>query len=296
MLSARCFIPQLDQNSSFAYDDLECNGFNYGTGWAKNWTSVPNNELSIETGDGAFEGTYGLGFGTGSSGTASPTANRTIEIPASNETTQSISIEFEAKKSNIGGDDIVTAYLCDISFTCFPIHVWDSTTPSGWIHFSYTMSEPTADLSPGTITVLINASGLDGSGDGVFFDNFNLTRIYDFNQSQYQEVKGAGELHVTNYPQQNALETYLTFSTLPEPILLSNHDACLNDTHLQKTLTYELCISGNCDDIQREEIIPCDYGCSNNICVPPPWISIGIGLIFALIISVTVYWIWRRGT
>jgi hypothetical protein len=93
------------------------------------------------------------------------------------------------------------------------------------------------------------------------------------------QVQGLAE--VLRYQAQN-VQIVTTTDTCSDPNTLNHH---VNTTN---------CIAEHCYTSEFDSKETCLYGCKNNICVPPPWMSIGIGLIIALIISVTVYWIWRR--
>lgn len=286
MLSSRCYIPQIDQNESFAWDDFECNDFDCGAGWSSDWTAIPSNEIAITT-SASHDGIYGLDFGDG--GSASPEANRTLLLPSDNTTINYIVLTFWAKKAHIAGDDVVWFYFCDSSDICSQMQTWNVISPGTWQYYSYTFSDTIYDLTPGTITIKFNATNLDGTGDGLFLDTFNITRFYDFNQSQYQEVNGAGEIHVSDIP----FETYMEFATLPEPILESNHDFCIDNVTMGKTLTWEQCIGNNCRLVSRNETEPCPYGCFGNEtvgrCNPEPFDRITfIALIFLVIIVIIV--------
>jgi len=92
-------------------------------------------------------------------------------------------------------------------------------------------------------------------------------------------VQGLAE--VLRYQAQN-VQVVTTTDTCADSVTLNHH---VNSTN---------CIAENCwtNEFDSQEV--CLYGCKNNICVPPPWMSIGLGLIIAIIISISVYWAWRR--
>lgn len=115
-------------------------------------------------------------------------------------------------------------------------------------------------------------------------DPFNTSPLMDrwylewvINDTYRDEIRGSGEVHVSNIP----FETYLAFSVLPEPLLVSNHDYCIDNDTMGKTLTYEICVDGSCSEISRNETIPCNHGCYENKCNPTPFdVTVWIMLFF----------------
>lgn len=69
--------------------------------------------------------------------------------------------------------------------------------------------------------------------------------------------------------------------------LVSNHDYCIDNQTLGKSLTYEYCIGSECKTIVKNETIPCDFGCENDQCVNPTmnWLFVGGFIVFLLALA-----------
>jgi hypothetical protein len=94
-----------------------------------------------------------------------------------------------------------------------------------------------------------------------------------------QEVRGGGEVHVSNLAK---------FFDSFETSLVSNHDYCLDNTTLRKELIVQKCVDTLCYNITKFEDMVCNYGCDTerNTCLEPPFIRWGyiVGLFIAGII------------
>lgn len=230
MASAKCYMPQLDINATFAFDNIECGNVNCGQGWSTNWLEYPTGTISIKT--TGYTGTYRLTM-TGTS-SATPQINRSMIMTSGNTTTNSIVVNFYARKQNIAGDDYIYFWFCDGS-NCYNLQTWSAVSPAGWELFSYTLDSGTYNLTNGaTIKLKFNATGLDGSGDGLDLDDFNITRIYDFNRTDYFEIKGAGEINVLSFNSSDLVESIWTYYNRT----LTSFDfiVLINDTNILNTL------------------------------------------------------------
>lgn len=147
------------------------------------------------------------------------------------------------------------------------------------------------------IQVEICARRLSGANptDLIFWYNSNyynssfMINTLDYDYPLDFVVGGSSEVLVSDLP----FETYVEFATLPEPVLESNHDFCIDNNTLGKTLTWELCVAGRCDNVSRNETIICDYGCYGNMtagqCNPRPVDRVMILiLLFIFVIGVIV--------
>lgn len=137
-------------------------------------------------------------------------------------------------------------------------------------------------LNPTDVTFWYNSNTYNSS---VTINTLDYVQPLDF------IVGGASEVHVSDIP----FETYLEISTLPEPILVSNHDYCIDNNTLGRTLTWELCVRNRCELVTRNETIPCNYGCSNNMCLPSPWNTLIIAIIIAVVIIIVIWWFTKEG-
>jgi len=125
-------------------------------------------------------------------------------------------------------------------------------------------------------------------------------------------VNGSG-VYIVSYmssvSQYNAhYRLYITYDNDPDfltPALLqwefeqsmkleSNHDYCINSTHLGKDLLYSYSVNNETSNVTRSEVITCNYGCDSDRseCIPDPvtryaWLLV---LIFGFIVAMIILW------
>ncbi|RLG45325.1 MAG: hypothetical protein DRN81_02040 [Thermoproteota archaeon] len=76
--------------------------------------------------------------------------------------------------------------------------------------------------------------------------------------------------------------------------VVTTTDTCDDANTLNHHVNTTNCIGDNCFVTEFDSKQTCLYGCTNNMCRPPPYISILVGILIAAVISSLVYWAWRR--
>ena len=176
------------------------------------------------------------------------------------------------------------------------------------VYFNDTGTEMPFDSSS-MLQVEICARRISGANptDLIFWYNNNsynssfLIHTLDYDDPLDFVVGGSSEIHVSDIP----YETYIAFATLPEPVLQSNHDICLdNETHI-KILTWEQCVGNVCKNVSQNQTEYCPFGCYGNLtygnCNPAPFdrtlflIFLVIGIMAVVIGSAVIYERFSRG-
>jgi hypothetical protein len=165
---------------------------------------------------------------------------------------------------------------------------------------------PTLSISVNNKSCLTNSiTASIGSGqyvaDFLCTNNINTTGNYTIYLNSSKTINNvhyrAWFTYITDLSNQTAelksdiaLEVWKQFFALGTPPQMSSTEYyCENDTILIKNRTIEVCQKSKCENIIGIEKIKCDYGCRNNECVPPPWITYAI--IFVLIIVASFIYI-----
>lgn len=99
-------------------------------------------------------------------------------------------------------------------------------------------------------------------------------------------------------PRDTAEEVWSRFFILGTPPPMSSTSYyCIDNTTLMKNISFEFCEGGECELIEKTELIFCDYGCKASKCLPNPaeqnLLVIGI-IFFAAIIILFLVWMSRR--
>jgi hypothetical protein len=211
-------------------------------------------------------------------------------------------LSFWAKFNGFEAQDIAQVRLNDGISN--PIKSWvDGDDDNTWRYYEFNVT----GLNPTCNLLLVFDTNFDSQNDFAYYDDI---RIHVWKQSanyttgyEYQIVRGSGEVHVID-----PVSTIINGSSLLDeilwnfqfdrdnPKLLSNHDYCVDNMTLGKTLTFEYCVGANCRIIQRNETIPCDYGCNQatNSCNANPFVSVGIILLLILGFSVFIWEVLKR--
>jgi hypothetical protein len=228
------------------------------------------------------------------------------------DTTGGTYMYFYFNDSNIG--NINLSSITSIDFIFVGAHskdgyfqIWNFNT-SSWDNFTaFTGTSITGgcfDVKSRGYSLNYNLSHYV-SGDEIRFGGYmtsngkivvdNVFLVFHNNGSVINDIRGAGEIHVSDIP----FETWILFSTLPEPALQSNHDICIdNETHI-KILTWEQCIGNNCKNVSQNQTEFCPYGCYGNEtygqCNPAPFdrtlfiILFIIGMMALVIVIAVLY-------
>ena len=286
MVSGYCIVPSYVITSHDISDDFESGDGTGGINWSANW----NLNGAVVTGLYKYEGSYNLRMNEDDS------PNRTFTGDSNDS---SLDVSFYYRLASWEAGDGAYAWLIDGNGTAFLLDSWmDGEDDSSWHLFTGTLYRVADSFNlTGTMTLKFNTTGTWGASDYMNIDLINMTISHDIpiNETEYQIVRGSSEVHITDIP----FETYMKFATLPEPELLSNHDYCIDNQTLGKTLTWEICRDGKCDNIVKNVTEPCPYGCYGNItvgsCNPEPFdrtlflIGVFVLIFFGLIVIALLY-------
>jgi predicted nucleic acid-binding Zn-ribbon protein len=185
MSVATCRVPNPDAVINMSYDDFECGLTNCGTGWSTSWTLGSPDVVSPLA---SYNGTYGLRQ-SDSSGYA--LRNFTI-----NTTAESIVLSFWARATGIGVSEYAYVWLCNTT-KCILAKQLSQTDNGDFRDYTITIHSTTTNITD-LKQIKINASSSFDIGDIVDFDNIQIEQRKLLNATEYQELKGSGEVHVTN--------------------------------------------------------------------------------------------------
>jgi hypothetical protein len=296
IISAKCYTPKLKENITgildIAYDDFECNDWNcHSNLWETKWTQRGDVSDSIRT-DSAYNGTYGVRL-RGTDDEDSSTGEIYREVDLSSIMTD-FEITFWAKADSLESSDY--AYFKINDGTEHTLETWgDGDDDNTWRFYNFSLNDYNKITDFEIIFEFVGESL-----DYFYIDTINITgREVEYiwaNDTLYQEVRGSGEVHVIN-----PISTIINGTSILDEILwqfqfdrdntlVSNHNYCIDNQTLRKTLTYEYCIGSNCRTIQKNETIPCDYGCQNDQCVNPTFNWITLGIFTALLLAVAFFY------
>jgi hypothetical protein len=292
MISAKCTIPRLAETDSFFpnnfYADFE-SGISGGSGWNGNWKLGAGSHIqNVEQ----YTGNYSL------ENEENAFAFRSLDFTGGINMT----ISFYAKFVSVDVGE--SAYFSINDGTEHPIDSWtDGDDDDTWRYYEYNIT----GINPCANVILEFTTDFNSAGDQAFYDDIYVSmwkRNYTAETGyEYQEVRGSGEVHVID-----PVSTIINGSSMlnellwnfqfdrDNPELLSNHDYCIDNQTLGKTLTFEYCLGGDCRIIQRNETIPCDFGCNNatNSCNANPLVSVGIIIAIILGFAVAVWEVLKR--
>ncbi len=272
MVSAFCVIPTI-QNAT-AQDDFESGDFDGGLGWLSNWST--SGTVEISDGEEPF-GVWHL------RGRALFDVNRSF----SNSGCTHGFATFNAKAQSLEAGEMCNySYYNGTDWHLLYSITRDLDNYNVYRYYSYEVCSTYGASNNSAFGVFSYANTPD---DKCFLDNVMITRTDEYNETDFQFVRGSGELHVTDLP----FETYLKFATLPEPILVSNHNYCVDNSTLIRTLTWEVCVGNKCKNVQRNETVVCSYGCYGNLtfgqCNPEPFDkTLFLILVFLAVVVVVI--------
>lgn len=192
MASSYCIIEEENLSKVIVTDDFE-DGVSGGTGWATNWV-LNGAEFSTST---SHEGIYSL--------LQENDDNPTRSING-NENFTSLVIDFWWGASSMdvaqGSNDIYYIYVEDASGVDYLLlEVSDDNDDGVWNFFSqtFTLENDNFDFN-GTIRFYVTSNGETEDGDYLYIDELNIefNERIEVNETQYQVVRGSGEVHVTS--------------------------------------------------------------------------------------------------
>lgn len=281
MISAKCTIPKLVENIGYfpnnSYDGLE-SGISGGYGWNSNWIlGAGSNIQSSES----YAGAYSLECEENAYATRSFDFSDGINM----------TVSFYAKFYSIDTNEY--AYFTINDGTERIIDTWENGDDDDtWRYYQYNIT----GINPSKNTQIVFRTDFNSALDQAYFDEIYIS-IYKTNYTEvlgyeYQTIRGSGEIHVID-----PISTIINDTSLLDEILwnfqfdrdanlVSNHDYCIDNQTLMKTLTYEYCLGSDCRLIQKNQTIPCEFGCENNACVQPNfnWIIVFVFIAIASII------------
>jgi len=280
MICAYCYIPRLAYNLTCitsSYDGFESGNWSGGYGWSDVW--YQEGDSSIVTTGTTHNGTYHLRLRRG---------NAWVERSVNNlYDVVNTTVSLWAKVNSFESGEYSYMYFWDGNWNL--IKTWSNDDDDNTYHY-YEFNLSGYHLGNNIIAF---ESDMSGTGDYFYVDDLTIKtcvkNYYFMNDTVYQQVRGSGELHVSELPE----KIYDYFVSLPEPTKISNHDYCIDNQTMGKSITYKLCINNNCKMYVKNETIPCTYGCAGNRCLPEPfWIYVIIAIII-LVIMVFIYLMFR---
>lgn len=187
MVSAFCYIPSLNE-TNVSYDDVECNDYDCGTGWLDDWITTSTTYWDVIT-DNPYLGTYHF--------EASNDFNAYRTFNASGY--ESIMVEFYSACRDIDNNEYFYFQICDSNNVCYYRMTWGELNCRNFYeHNSFTVSNDTFDMD-NNVSIRITTSGNLENSDFMYFDEFQVWGYNYANDSEYQLVRGSGELHITDY-------------------------------------------------------------------------------------------------
>lgn len=182
MVSANCKVPNPYSVIKESYDDFECGSLNCGYGWSSNWTT---NAYAYVSSLASYEGTYGLRI-TGTSQTGGSSERNFTK----NTSAETITISFYARAFSIEGGEYAYVYYCN-STSCRLLKEFSSANSDGlWHYYSFTL------IPCDNTNCRIKINSTLRADDYLDLDNIKITQYSTFNETQYIEVRGSGEIHI----------------------------------------------------------------------------------------------------
>jgi len=187
MVSVYCVTPEIDTHWQEISDDFETGTIDGGNGWNEDW--VLNGAL-IDGSEGVG-GTYGLRV-------TDDLPER--QFPGDFEDS-SINIEFDWRSRSLDNNgEFFYVYLDDANGTSHLLLTISNGEDDDVWHDSSTTLYPNIDNIEldGNLTFRVADSGNLGNADYLFLDNIfiNLNHEVLVNSTEYQEVRGTGEIHI----------------------------------------------------------------------------------------------------
>lgn len=192
MASAVCYIPEIS-HELIAWDDFECDDNDCGSGWSSDWEDDNDGDEDgvVFTSQYEYEGDYCMRLGNPDDEN-NPDTERSFIL----DNPKNITVNFYARGRSIESNDYYYFYICDASDNCELKKTWNNIDENLYYPYSYTLRDTEYDLD-GEINLIFNSSGIgEEERDYLHLDYFNVNDWYFDNITQYQTLKGGGEVHV----------------------------------------------------------------------------------------------------
>ncbi len=190
MVSALCTLPSINVTLKEVWDDFETGNGSGGEGWSDDWTLG-----GAVVGDArSYNGNYSLVVNRDDN------AYRIFNGSSDDESID-VSFWYWMNDNGFDSDDYFNAYLIDSDGVAYLLDSWgDGDGDNLWYHFTESIYRDVDNFNlTGNITLKFNTSGNPDSGR-IFIDviDISLNGEIDINTSQYQIVRGSGEVHVNS--------------------------------------------------------------------------------------------------
>jgi len=228
MISSSCYLPSLSI-VDVADDDFESGGFSGGNGnWTSNWVNDGDGTAFIST--ESYNGTYALEI-TGDGGTLGdefPDVNREFYSGCNYE----MMISFYQKLDGLESGESCEASMTDANGTLFSLELWENGDDDDiWRNWVYTLNVDDYEIN-GNQTVRFNCTS-DHSSDELIIDDLDITCQQKVNKTKYQEVKGSGEMHISD----KEFKLNKSISEIPKKVW-DYHNRTLTDYNQTEILNY----------------------------------------------------------
>lgn len=180
MLSAYCVTPHIDIVE--ADDDFECGGNNCGTGWENSWSIIGS--CSVSTSDSP-RGSYHL------RSTNDCNAEREVNTTSCTEGY----LSFWAKSRLLESGDDCNYYYNDGTTDNLLLTLTDGQDDDVYRYYSYEVCDTYGTASNAGIRFQSDT----GSSDYCYIDDIEFSLINEYNETQYQFIRGSGEIHINDW-------------------------------------------------------------------------------------------------
>jgi len=189
MVSAYCVIPQPNATVYNSEDGFESNSISGGSGdWYDDWYLGGNANIATTN---PYNGTYDLRL-RGSSGYADRPAT-------SSDSVDKVVVSFWARAKSLESSDYGYFTFCGNNDTsnCTTSEEWtDGDDDDVWHYYTYTFLNESYNWSQ-KVWLEFDTTGFSGTGDYLFIDDVNVEMLKnEYNSSEYQVVRGSGEVVV----------------------------------------------------------------------------------------------------
>jgi hypothetical protein len=218
MVSAYCTIP-ISVNTT-AWDNFECDGLNCGSGWVNNWSTSGACEVRS---DGSPIGNYHMRCSyTGALGQGN--ASRGINL----STCATGQLSFWAKAQGLEVGDFCRYQYWNGTALAELLSITNPNDDNTYRFYSFEVCS--AYGKSANSAIYFNAT-VNAAGDNCWIDNINFTLTSPSNLTEYQILRGSGEIHITNHVD-NILGAITSVNTTANTMLL-NYLITINSTTYQ---------------------------------------------------------------
>lgn len=283
--SAKCYVPGLDYNITYnptQTEDWESGDIYGGTGWSESQWSIYEPGVDVIDTQSPHNGTYHLKIKN-----ADRYAHRGFNV-VGDELNISVWIKIRALEN----DDEFYVQFWDGSYhTLRTFTAADSDDE--YHHYLFNLNSSQYNIGSNIIRFI--GCSMFGTADYAYIDGISVStgtyEYYSINETEYQTVRGSGEIHVKPCLYESTWEEFWKRGT--PPLLPSTQYYCKNNVTLVKNITYTYCEDHKCTDYSKVEDIKCTYGCFDGECAPSP-LNVNIyALIIVLLLIFVLYIIYK---